>query len=68
MAIIGAILGDIAGSRWEFGRPDNLDWKHIELYTEENSFTDDTVLSIATKYAIENHVPYAHAYHIFGNQ
>lgn len=68
MAIIGAILGDIAGSRWEFGRPDNLDWKHIELYTEKNSFTDDTVLSIATKYAIENHVPFACAYHIFGNQ
>lgn len=31
MAIIGAILGDIAGSRWEFGRPDDLDWQHIDL-------------------------------------
>lgn len=25
MAIIGAILGDIAGSKWEFNRPKDLD-------------------------------------------
>lgn len=68
MAIIGAILGDIAGSKWEFGRPDNLDWKNVELFSDENRYTDDTVLSIATKYAIENHIPYAVAYHTFGNE
>lgn len=34
MAIIGAILGDIAGSRCEFHRPKDLDWEHIELFTD----------------------------------
>ena len=28
MAIVGAILGDIAGSQYEFGRPIDLDWKN----------------------------------------
>ena len=34
MAIIGAILGDIAGSQYEFSRPNDLDWKHCELFTD----------------------------------
>lgn len=31
MALIGSILGDIAGSQYEFSnlRPDNLDWKNL---------------------------------------
>lgn len=28
MAVIGAVLGDIAGSQFEFNRPENLDYKH----------------------------------------
>ena len=28
MAVIGAILGDIAGSIYEFYRPKDLDWEH----------------------------------------
>jgi len=67
MAIIGAILGDIAGSRWEFGRPKDLDWKHIDLFTDDCFFTDDTVLTVATKYALLNNIPFADAYHKFGN-
>lgn len=67
MAIIGAILGDIAGSRWEFGRPKNLDWKRIDLFTDDCFYTDDTVLTVATKYAILNNIPFADAYHKFGN-
>lgn len=31
MAIIGAILGDIAGSKWEFNRPKDLDYEHIRV-------------------------------------
>lgn len=54
MAIIGAILGDIAGSRCEFHRPKDLDWEHIELFTDNCFFTDDTVLTVATKYALQN--------------
>ena len=54
MASIGAILGDIAGSQYEFTgmRPENLDWKNCELFTNKCRFTDDTVLTIATKKAI----------------
>ena len=68
MAIIGAILGDIAGSRWEFGRPDNLDWEHIDLFTDDCFFTDDTVLTVATKYALKNYILFADSYHGFGNK
>lgn len=67
MAIIGAILGDIAGSRWEFGRPDDLDWEHIDLFTDECFFTDDTVLTVATKHAMVAHIPFEDVYHQFGN-
>lgn len=51
MAIIGAILGDIAGSKWEFNRPKDLDYEHIELFQDDSYYTDDTVLSVATKYS-----------------
>lgn len=52
MAVIGAILGDIAGSQFEFDRPDSLDYKHCELFTNKCSFTDDTVMTLAVKKAI----------------
>lgn len=68
MAIIGAILGDIAGSRWEFRRPKDLDWEHIDLFTDGCFFTDDTVLTVATKYALQNNVSFKEAYHKFGNK
>lgn len=48
MALIGAILGDICGSQYEFRRPKNLDWKNCKLFTDKCQYTDDTVLSIAT--------------------
>ena len=67
MAIIGAIIGDIVGSLWEFNRTEDIDWKHIDLFTEDNYFTDDTVLTMATKYALDNGIPFEIAYHIFGN-
>lgn len=66
MGIIGAILGDIAGSRWEMGRPDDLDWEHIELFTDDCRYTDDTVLTVATAYALTQGTPYVNAYHKFG--
>lgn len=43
--MFGAIIGDIAGSRFEFDRPG---WtKDFELFTDESEFTDDTVLTVA---------------------
>ncbi|MDO4633574.1 MAG: ADP-ribosylglycohydrolase family protein [Eubacteriales bacterium] len=58
MAIIGAILGDIAGSRFEYDRPEDLDWKNCELFTDDCAFTDDTVMSLAVKYAVDNHIDF----------
>lgn len=40
--MIGAIVGDIVGSRFEFA---NYKYKDFELFTSENRFTDDTVVT-----------------------
>ena len=42
--MLGAIIGDIIGSRFEFG---NAPRKGFELFTNECSFTDDTVCTTA---------------------
>ena len=69
MSVIGSILGDIAGSQYEFEecRPQNgIDWKNCELFTENCFFTDDTVQTVALKYAIKNNIPYDQALMDFG--
>ncbi len=43
--MIGAIIGDIVGSRFEFKNYLDTDF---ELFSTENDFTDDTVCTIAT--------------------
>ena len=58
MGIIGSILGDISGSQYEFDRPKDLDWENCELFSEKCMFTDDTVMSLAIKSAIDNNVDY----------
>lgn len=62
----GAILGDIAGSRFEFSKPSGFNYKKVELFGNNCFFTDDTVLTIATKYALLNDISYAKAYGKFG--
>lgn len=47
--MIGAIIGDIVGSRFEFNNTNRLDF---ELFTPECSFTDDTICTIAIADAI----------------
>jgi len=42
--MIGAIIGDVVGSRFEFN---NIKTKEFELITPKSKFTDDTVLTIA---------------------
>jgi ADP-ribosylglycohydrolase len=48
--MIGIILGDIAGSRYEF---DNYkgDSNSLQLFTKDDFFTDDTILVLATMFA-----------------
>ena len=43
----GAILGDIAGSRFEFSKPSGFDYKTVSLGSG-CAYTDDTVMTIAT--------------------
>ncbi len=54
MAVIGSILGDIAGSQFEFADILDRDWQKCELFTEKSMFTDDTVMTLAVKSALDN--------------
>jgi ADP-ribosylglycohydrolase len=47
--ILGAITGDIIGSVYEFN---NVKHKDFELFTPKTTFTDDSVLTVATMDAI----------------
>jgi ADP-ribosylglycohydrolase len=49
--MIGAIIGDIVGSRFE---KKNLKSKDFELFTKQSKYTDDTVLTIAIADCILN--------------
>ena len=47
--MLGAIIGDIVGSRFEFN---NVKSKSFKLFTKECSFTDDTICTVAVADAI----------------
>lgn len=47
--MIGAIAGDVVGSRFEFH---NIKTKKFEMFTKENRFTDDTVMTCAVAEAL----------------
>ncbi|MCD8295849.1 MAG: ADP-ribosylglycohydrolase family protein [Clostridia bacterium] len=47
--MIGAIIGDIAGSRFEF---DNYRHKDFKIFSHESFFTDDSVMTLAIAKAI----------------
>lgn len=47
--MLGAIIGDIAGSRWEFNPTNDY---NFELFSDENSFTDDTICTVAVADAL----------------
>lgn len=64
----GSILGDIAGSRFEFSRPKGFDWRTESLFTADCRYTDDTVMSVATKYALLTGTSFANAYRMFGRR
>ena len=63
--MIGAIIGDVVGSAYEFH---NVRYKGFELFTDKTTFTDDTVCTIALmdyflhaeKYDEDNAVKYLH--------
>ncbi|MBQ7423640.1 MAG: ADP-ribosylglycohydrolase family protein [Prevotella sp.] len=47
--MLGAIIGDIVGSRWEFDPTNDYDF---EWMSKENGFTDDTICTIAVADAL----------------
>ena len=47
--MIGAIIGDIVGSRWEFNSTNDYDFKWL---SSDNDFTDDTICTIAVADAL----------------
>jgi len=63
--MIGSIIGDVAGSTYEFTCPKTTE---LELFPEHSTFTDDTVMSIATTYSILNNEPYDKIYRILGRK
>ena len=45
--MLGAIIGDIVGSRWEFNPTNDYDF---EWLSKENGFTDDTIMSTSNRH------------------
>ena len=68
MAVIGAVLGDIAGSQYELYPVRISDWQHCELFSERCSFTDDTVMTLAAKEAVLSGTPFAETFRKFGRK
>ena len=55
--MIGAIIGDIVGSRFEFNN--NTTYRDFDLFTKESSFTDDTICTVAIADALLSGRSYA---------
>lgn len=63
--MLGAIIGDVVGSRFEFRNTDRYDF---EFYHKECSFTDDTICTIAVADAIVRDMSYKDSLHQWCNK
>jgi len=63
----GAILGDIIGSKFEFSKLRYNKSEEFQLLSKGCTFTDDTVMTIATADAILNNIDFAESYHLWGS-
>ena len=66
MGLTGAILGDIAGSRFEFCKRQFLGVG--KLFHDQCRFTDDTVMSLATANALLNSISFQQSYRELGRR
>ena len=66
--MIGAILGDIIGSRFEFSELRKNKSEEFDLFTKDCYFTDDTVMTIATADAILNNKDFTKTYQEWGRK
>lgn len=49
--MLGAIIGDVVGSRWEFNPTNDY---NFQLFSEKNGFTDHTICPIVVADAIHS--------------
>ena len=63
--MLGAIIGDIVGSRWEFCPTNNY---VFEWLSEENDFTDDTICTVAVADALLHGRDYGDCIHEWCNR
>ena len=63
--MVGSIIGDIVGSIYEFG---NIKTKDFEFLSDECSYTDDSILTVATADWILNGGEVAQYYNRYGNE
>lgn len=63
--MIGSIIGDIVGSVYEFG---NIKTKDFEFFSEHGSYTDDSILTIATADWLLHGGDVAHYYSKYGEE
>lgn len=57
--MIGAIIGDVIGSIYEFRNTNDY---NFDLFTSKSTFTDDTVLTIATIDSLLNNIDFTTSY------
>ena len=63
--MLGAIIGDIIGSSYEFGATKSMDF---ELFPASSRFTDDTVLTVAIADCLLNNKDYAKTVYEYGKK
>lgn len=63
--MIGAIIGDIVGSRFEFNNHRSTEF---EFFHPDCKFTDDTVMTVAVADAIINGRPFGEVLHEYGRR
>lgn len=64
--LYGAILGDLAGQPYEFKYKG--DFSEFNLHDERSVITDDTIMTLATAYALINNLSFEKAYRVFGQR
>jgi ADP-ribosyl-[dinitrogen reductase] hydrolase len=63
--ILGAIIGDVIGSVFEWNNVKSTDF---ELFSKATDFTDDSVLTFATMDSILNGIDYSKSYQEYGRR
>ena len=63
--MLGAIIGDIVGSRWEFNPTNDY---NFEWLSAENNFTDDTICTVAVTDALLKGKDFGEAIHDWCNR